>query len=109
MWFNINPKHGYQARHHHAGFLLAGTYYVNVPKSMVGGSIEFTNPNAFAYYKNQEMSQRWLLNNYYSFMPETGDMLIWPGYLDHEIKTNKTDELRMTVSFCIDWEEPCPQ
>lgn len=107
MWFNVNPKHGYQGRHHHGGFILAGTYYVNVPQ--YSGAIEFTDPNPFSYYKNQSMGHRWLLNNYYSVTPEEGDLLIWPGYLDHEVKTNKSNDLRMTVSFCLDWEEECPQ
>lgn len=107
MWFNVNPTHGYQGRHHHAGFLLGGTYYLQVPED--SGRIEFTDPNPFSYYKNQEMAHRWLLNNYYAIEPEAGDLLIWPGYLDHEVKTNKSNDNRMTISFCIDWEESCPQ
>lgn len=107
MWFNVNPTHGYQGRHHHAGFLLAGTYYISVPEH--SGRIEFTNPNTFAYFKNQSLAHKWLLNNYYAFEPEAGDMLLWPGHLDHEVKTNKSNNPRITVSFCLDWDEECQQ
>lgn len=107
MWFNVNPTYGYQSRHHHSACLLAGTYYITVPEN--SGRIEFTNPNGFAYYSNQSLSQKWLLNNYYAFEPQAGDMLLWPGHIDHEVKMNRSSDLRITVSFCLDWKDECQQ
>lgn len=102
MWFNINPPGGYQGRHHHAMNLLGGTYYIDVPKD--SGKIGFYNPNPFAYYHNQDLPSKHLLFPDYDIQPQAGDLLIWPGWMDHEIAVNKTkNENRITVSFGINW------
>jgi len=104
MWFNINPPGGFQGRHHHAPDLLAGTYYISVPK--YSGNITFTDPNQFAYYLNQTESSKSLLLSSYTFAPGEGDLLIWPGWMDHEIGVNKTsEEDRISVSFAIEWDD----
>lgn len=104
-WFNVNPRHGYQGRHHHSPHLLAGTYYVDVPQD--SGDISFYDPNPWAYYSNQSRSNPNLVMPNYTFSPHCGDLLIWPGWMDHEIGSNKNEENknRITVSFCIDWTD----
>lgn len=103
MWFNINPPGGYQGRHHHAKNLLGGTYYINVPEN--SGKIGFFNPNMFAYYNNQDPREKFLLITDFDIQPSNGDLLIWPGWMDHEISANNTaDQNRITVSFAIDWD-----
>ncbi len=102
MWFNVNPPGGYQGRHHHAMNLLSGTYYVDVPKD--SGKIGFYNPNAFAYLHNQEPPAMNLLVPNFDVQTEAGNLLIWPGWMDHEISVNKTaDQNRITISFGINW------
>ena len=105
MWFNVNPPGGYQGRHHHAHNLLGGTYYISVPKNT--GKIGFTDPNPFAYLHNQAPPAKNLLIPNFDVMTRAGDLLIWPGWMDHEISVNKTqDQNRITVSFGIDWATP---
>jgi uncharacterized protein (TIGR02466 family) len=103
MWFNVNPPGGYQGRHHHAKNLLGGTYYISVPRG--SGKIGFFNPNPFAYYNNQAPREKFLLVTDFDITPSDGDLLIWPGWMDHEISANSTkDQDRITVSFAIDWD-----
>jgi uncharacterized protein (TIGR02466 family) len=102
MWFNVNPPGGYQGRHHHAMNLLGGTYYIDVPPN--SGKIGFYNPNAFAYLHNQEPPAKNLLIPNFDVITRAGDLLLWPGWMDHEISVNKTvDQNRITVSFGINW------
>jgi len=103
IWFNVNPPQGYQGKHHHADFLLGGTYYIQVPKN--SGIIRFFNPNNYAQYKMFSNTSDHLMKLIADIEPFEGHLLVWPGFLDHEVTTNLTeDKLRVTVSFCIDWE-----
>ena len=104
LWFNVNPPNAYQGRHHHADYLLGGTYYVSVPPS--SGAIDFSNPNPYAYFLNQRHNTE-DYNVISSFAMKTGDgdLLIWPGWMDHEVNVNRSNDLRITVSFAIDWKK----
>ena len=103
MWFNVNPPGGYQGRHHHAMNLLGGTYYIDVPDD--SGAIAFYDPNPFSYYHNQDPPARNMIIPDFKINTRKGDLLIWPGWMDHEISVNKTkDQNRITLSFAIDWE-----
>jgi uncharacterized protein (TIGR02466 family) len=102
MWFNVNPPGGYQGRHHHAMNLLGGTYYLDVPDE--SGKIGFYDPNQFAYFHNQDHNAMNLLIPDFDVQTSTGDLLIWPGWMDHEISVNKTaDKNRLSISFGINW------
>lgn len=102
MWFNVNPPGGYQGRHHHSNNVLAGTYYIDVPKD--SGKIAFFNPNPYAYLHNQMPVEATLTMPDFAIDPTEGDLIIWPGWMDHEISVNKTaDQNRITISFGISW------
>lgn len=102
LWFNVNPYGGYQGRHHHANNLLGGTYYLQTPPN--SGKIAFYNPNPFANYKAQTPPDEHLTISDFSFRPEEGTLLLWPGWADHEISVNTNKEQnRMTISFGINW------
>lgn len=101
LWFNVNPKGGYQGRHHHSSNLLGGTYYLSVPES--SGAIGFTNPNQFSYLNNQRPRHEHLTIDSFTMYTEAGDLLIWPGWMDHEISLNVVSEPRMTLSWGVNW------
>ncbi len=102
MWFNVNPYGGYQGRHHHADNLLGGTYYVQTPNN--SGKISFANPNMFSYFKNQSQLVDHFMMTGFDFITHEGDLLIWPGWMDHEIGMNHNkDEPRITISWAVNW------
>lgn len=102
LWFNANKPGAYQGRHHHADHLLGGTYYLDVPEN--SGNIGFYNPNPYMYYKNQQKNKSFISD--IAIETKSRDLLIWPGWIDHEISANKTtDKVRLTVSFCLDWDD----
>jgi len=35
------------------------------------------------------------------FQPDQGRIVMWPGYLDHGVRENKTNEDRISLSFNI--------
>ena len=97
IWVNVNPPGGYQPRHTHSEFAVAGTYYLKVPEK--SGDITFFHPSPHV-----ECLQR--LKPFYTFththVPCVGDLLIWPGYMSHEVSYNYSNKNRITVSFCLD-------
>ena len=102
MWFNVNPPGGYQGKHHHSMNLLGGTYYIDVPED--SGNIAFYDPNPFAYLHNQDPPAMHMIIPDFKVVTREGDLLIWPGWMDHEISVNKTkDKNRITISFGINW------
>lgn len=102
MWFNVNPPGAYQGNHHHSKNLLGGTYYLSIPEN--SGKIVFGSPNQFAWYKNQDPYDSHLLFDKFDISTLDGDLLIWPGWMDHEISLNKNSkDNRITISWGIDW------
>jgi len=97
MWVNINPTGAYQTRHNHADSDFAGTYYLQVPEED-SGSIQFYNPSPVV-----EAMHR--MRPYHNFthmhIPTETDLMIWPGFLDHEVMYNHSDKERWTVSFLM--------
>jgi len=96
-WVNINPPGSYQPRHNHACCDMAGTYYLKVPEAD-SGSIQFYNPSPVV---EAMMLHRPYHAGIHLHVPTETDLLIWPGYLDHEVLYNYSDEERWTVSFLM--------
>jgi len=100
-WVNINGKGGYQHRHNHAGWDFVGTYYLSVPESNTGYlSLYNPSPVVEAFH---------LVRPYHAFththIPTEKDILIWPGYLDHEVTYNHSNEDRWSISFLMSLDE----
>lgn len=81
--------------HVHPNSTLSGTYW---PVAEEGCSaIVFRNPAASRMmYGNWGSVQE---ERYYQ--PKSGDMLIWPSWLEHKVNTQKRDAKRVAISFNI--------
>jgi uncharacterized protein (TIGR02466 family) len=103
MWFNIIAPYGQQTKHHHNECLFAGTYYVKVPEC--GGPIIFQNPNPWAYHLNQQCVSDTLTIDEYGIIPNDGDLILWPGWMTHEVYQNRSDDIRISISFAINFKK----
>lgn len=102
MWFNVNPPKAYQGKHHHADYLFGGTYYIQVPPNT--GAIRFYNPNNYANFKLFSRSRTHLMRLTADLIPTDGTLLVWPGFLDHEVTTNLSEDgIRISLSYALDW------
>ena len=77
-WFNVNTQGEYTGWHAHNRWDTVGVLYVSVP----GGDIEFRQGGA-----------------YWTETPKQGDLLIFPGKLDHRVRPNTSNEQRISVAF----------
>jgi hypothetical protein len=77
-WMNVNTHSEYTNWHAHHRWSKVAVLYVSVP----AGLIEFRQGGA-----------------YWCETPQQGDLLVFPGKLDHRVRPNTSTEQRISVAF----------
>ena len=109
-WVNISKPGGYLEKHHHPDCSLAGVLWIKAPQN--SGDIVFDSPKTFDPFlqlaKNREIDSytddfkdKSNIHLDYYFPPTEGRILIFPSHLDHQVRENKSNEDRISVSFNI--------
>jgi uncharacterized protein (TIGR02466 family) len=103
-WMTLNKKGMYAHTHDHGDSDIAGVYYVNTNGE--DGDFQF-----FSNLKELKSAQGFLeYEQHWQFKPQVGRFILFPGYLDHAVMENRTDNNRVSVSFNIslipDYEVP---
>lgn len=79
-WFNIQNNESHLTQHCHPKSVMSGVLYLNIDKE--SSPIYFYNPNSFVQYLNINLTTehgfQWV-----NFLPEVGDLLIFPSWLKH--------------------------
>lgn len=89
MWGCMYKKGGYMRPHtHHETFYNACFYVKNTPR----GKITFTHPSPHRF------------NAGFDLIPQAGDLLIWPGWLYHEVPPVKEDGIRISIPSKIEYK-----
>ena len=100
MWANINYPGCYNRPHIHPNSLFSGVYFIKTPKNsgnlMVYDprpGVQMTMPNR---KEGQLPSQLWREVHY---KPQAGTAIMFPAWLWHEVRTNESNDTRISVSF----------
>ena len=100
MWANINPPGGLNNPHIHPNALFSGVYYVKSnPKS---GRLKIYDPRPGAQFSmparkpGNPGKDLWRDVN---LEPVTGRIIMFPAWLWHSVEPNKSNDIRITVSF----------
>ena len=96
-WININGKYSYNELHNHIGMSFSGVYYIKVPEGDCG-TIGFQDPRPLVagdFFFNQ----RYEGGGDYAYPPKEGMLLLFPGFIDHMVRSNRTNEDRISLSF----------
>lgn len=84
--------------HEHGHSDISGVFYYKTNED--DGDLVFTSPNPFLktskLFAGTELS--WI------HKPIEGKILLFPGWIPHGVKTNETDNIRISVSFNINFE-----
>tara|TARA_B100000686_G_C16271025_1_gene704057 strand:+ start:56 stop:634 length:579 start_codon:yes stop_codon:yes gene_type:complete len=100
-WLNLNPQHAENKMHIHPGADLSGVYYVKKPKD--SGAIVLYDPRVQIYPvrtpKNEMRKDRTTID------AKAGDLLVFPGWLQHSVDTNMSKEDRISISFNLCWRK----
>ena len=91
---NEKDSHG---RHSHAGAVLSGVFYLNMPEG--ASPIQFYDPRPWRdtrvlpMKRNTEYTQP-----SFNFQPIVGDLIMWESWLHHEVIPNNCED-RITLVF----------
>jgi uncharacterized protein (TIGR02466 family) len=112
IWSIINDKYSYNLIHNHGDTLLSLAYYVKIPKDNKGGEIYFKDPRITSQQRKPPLIENTIKskekgNKTHGFsngeiQPKEGDLLIFPGWLDHGVRQSMSDEDRIVISANID-------
>lgn len=99
-WININQKGHFNYSHDHPGSLFSCVYYVKGGDEK--GALEFKTPIAPHTYTISDE----LVGSFNAFTghamvipPVTGDLLIFPAWLQHRVNMSQSDEDRISIAF----------
>lgn len=92
IWFNIYRAGGYMRPHDHHECYYGSSLYIKTNKT---SRIVFTHPNQIKFNTTVELD------------PQPGELLIWPGWMLHEVTPNfENDNERVVLSAKIDYKMP---
>ena len=100
MWANINPPGGMNRTHIHPNSLWSGVYYVKAPKE--SGHLKVEDPRSVGLMSRPRMkpgeqpSRLWRETHYEPF---PGRLIMFPAWLTHCVDPNKSNDIRISVSF----------
>lgn len=97
-WANINPPGGAHRPHSHPNNVVSGVYYVQSLGE--GDEILFHDPRPQAHVI-QPVTKRAVAETQSTIGVEAkpGRMLLFPSWLRHSVRQNRTDKERISVSF----------
>ena len=90
MWFNVYKGYGAMRIHEHSEAPYVGTFYL----SKSNAPIRYTHPSAFK------------LNKIHQVYPEKNKLVMWPGWLYHEVPAVPDAEDRISISFKLNFKVP---
>ena len=100
MWANINPKEGSNQPHIHPNSLFSGVYYIK--SNPQAGRLKVYDPRPGAQIvmpvrkEGQPPKHLWRDAN---LDPIPGRIIMFPAWLWHSVELNKSNDLRISVSF----------
>jgi len=97
-WANINPPGGVNSSHTHPNNFLSGVYYVSIPQG--ADRIEFLDPRPQASVLMPQPEEFNLLNgNSATIEVRDGRLVLFPGWLVHQVPVNASSEERVSIAF----------
>lgn len=94
-WMTHTAPGEYTPNHDHASADFSGVYYIITNGR--DGDIHFCNPNPAMNHTYGFAP----LASKYMHTPEVGKMIIFPGWLEHGVNSNQSDDVRVSISFNI--------
>ena len=100
MWANINYPGGYNRPHLHPNSLFSGVYWIKAPEK--SGNLMLYEPRQGAQCtmpnrkEGKVPPELWREVHY---QPKAGTVVMFPAWLWHEEQPNKSNDIRISVSF----------
>lgn len=86
-WVNYSAMHNYQEYHKHGYVGISGVYYLNTNEE--DGRLRFHT--LLPPFEDTD--------NFVYYQPQEGKIILFPSWAPHSVETNKTDSVRVSISF----------
>lgn len=101
-WCNIQKKNSRLIFHIHPNSIISGALYIKMDEN--SSHIAFKNPNPFSVYAkyfniNDKISKYNI--QYCHVKPNTGDLILFPSWLEHGSYYDNLSEERIVLSFNV--------
>ena len=100
MWANINGPGNFNRPHLHPNALFSGVYWIKAPEKSGNLMVYDPRPGAHTIMPNRKEgklpSQLWREVHY---KPIAGRCIMFPAWLWHEVRSNESNDTRISVSF----------
>ncbi len=95
-WVNFTKRGQFHHQHYHHNSLVSGVFYINADAE--SDKINFVNDRKELYSIVSKEFNIW--NSTKWWIPiETGDLILFPSYLPHEVAPVTSKETRISLSF----------
>jgi len=106
LWFNIMENMSFQNAHNHYGFVLTGTFYIDMPEEV--SPIIFYSPlenmqpyNSTGNIKDEEKKHNQFNSKAWTVYPKNGEMYFWLASLSHGVPQIQFSGSRISCSYDI--------
>lgn len=96
IWANQTPKAGWIQSHLHGSIPITGTLYVNAGPGM--GNLVIENP-LDSILVSQPMDYKAQESLHHEVAVETGDLVLFPGWIRHHVQPNTTNKYRLILGL----------
>ena len=96
IWTNVNEVGSKNVLHTHTNDAWAGIYYLQAEGT---GNLVFTNPANLLLQCNPKSPY----TRKTGIKPEDGMLVIWPGWVPHEVLENKSNKQRINIAWGINY------
>ncbi len=96
IWTNVNEVGSRNELHTHTTDAWAGIYYVQAEGT---GNLMFTNPANVLLQCNTKSP----FIRKTGISPKDGTLVLWPGWVPHEVKENKSSKQRINIAWGLNF------
>jgi uncharacterized protein (TIGR02466 family) len=101
-WINVTTPGQYHHIHRHTNSIVSGTYY---PFGTEKAPLVFHNPNVFQFVPNTDPTKQspvsMISKNCLYVSPSPSELLLWLSPLVHGVKSNESNNNRVSLSFNV--------
>lgn len=100
VWLNLNRTNSFNTTHNHPYSVFSGVFYIK--STGHSGNLVLKNPNELLEYhidKKYIDKQNGFNSSNWTIEPESGKLVIFPSWLNHEVEPNLSNNDRISLSF----------
>ena len=99
FWININGPGAYHTLHNHQDAMLSGVFYIDIPTENMGDLQFYRGDDAQYYIPDNLSTYNTITSTMATYPPKPGMVVIFPSWVKHAVKQNRSDAERIAISF----------